>query len=409
MTYSITDAVEWRNWLTPKALRTRPVHGWYVFPHSFTDSLVHALVDEWQLTSTDKILDPFVGAGTTIVTARERGISAVGHDLSPLAVFATNTKIAAYRPDQLAVNMHKLLDCVRGIAFSVERDKAAYPDLVRTALSHGRLDVFLGIVKCIGGMEWREDDKNFFKLGLVSLIPEFSDAVASGGWLKWRRESAGAGDIIDAYSNRIARMLRDVQEPACSAEHWEASLADARNLPEPDGCYTAVITSPPYPNRHDYTRVFGVELMTFFLNWEENRTLRRQSFHSHPEARPTRPEALEYLQPDGLQNCITGVRDGRLRRMLQGYFVDVYLCLKEIERVCTPGAKVAVVVGNAQYDGNPVMVDEYTAELGERTSLRCEEIRVVRWRGNSAQQMKAFGRRPSRESIVIFSKEGRCQ
>ena len=34
-----------------------------------------------------------------------------------------------------------------------------------------------------------------------------------------------------------------------------------------------------------------------------------------------------------------------------------------------------------------IRVDEYTAELGERVGLICREIRAVRWRGNSAQQM----------------------
>lgn len=405
MTYLVTDAVEWKNWLTPKDLRTRPIHGWYVFPHSFTDSLVHALMDEWQLTSSDKMLDPFVGAGTTVVAARERGISATGHDLSPLAVFATNTKVAAYIPDRLAANLYQLLDCVREGFNDVATDTAGYPDLVRAALSRGRLDVFLGIAEYISEMEWRDCEKRFFKLGLISLIPEFSDAVASGGWLKWNHRGAAADGIVGAYAKRIAEMLVDVQEQACTALRWEASLADARSLPEDDGCYTAVITSPPYPNRHDYTRVFGVELMTFFLNWKQNRALRHQSFQSHPEARPKRPEALDYSPPHGLEDCINRIQGTRLRRMLRGYFVDLHLCLKELSRVCIPDAKIAIVVGNAQYDGNPVMVDEYTAELGERTGLRCTEIRVVRWRGNSAQQMKRYGRRPSRESVVIFTRE----
>ena len=45
-----------------------------------------------------------------------------------------------------------------------------------------------------------------------------------------------------------------------------------------------------------------------------------------------------------------------------------------------------------------------TAALGERAELVCQEIRAVRWRGNSAQQMGRYGREGSRESIVIFEK-----
>ena len=90
--------------------------------------------------------------------------------------------------------------------------------------------------------------------------------------------------------------------------------------------------------------------------------------------------------------------------MLRGYFLDMHLSLREVERVCRRGAKIAFVVGNARYVGKAVLVDEFTAEIGERIGLVCQEIRAVRWRGNSAQQMGRYGRVASRESIVIFEK-----
>lgn len=200
-------------------------------------------------------------------------------------------------------------------------------------------------------------------------------------------------------------MLEDVGDRAWDGrDGWKAELADARELPDGDGTYSAVITSPPYPNRHDYTRVFGVELMFGFLGWEENRELRRQSFHSHPEARPRRPLAGQYVEPAGLEGNMRHVQDGRIRRMLRGYFLDMHLCLREVERVCRSGAMMGFVIGNVRYNGEGIRVDEYTAELGERVGLVCREIRAVRWRGNSAQQMGRHGRVASRESIVIFQK-----
>ena len=175
-------------------------------------------------------------------------------------------------------------------------------------------------------------------------------------------------------------------------------------MPAPDAMYSSVITSPPYPNRHDYTRIFGVELMFAFHDWDANRALRYQSFHSHPEARPKRLSAKGYEVPESLERNIRNLGDQRMQRMLRGYFIDLYLCLREVERVCCAGGKVAFVVGNARYDGSVILVDEYTAEIGERAGLICKEIRTVRWRGNSAQQMGKYGRMASRESVVIFKK-----
>ena len=116
-------------------------------------------------------------------------------------------------------------------------------------------------------------------------------------------------------------------------------------MPTSDAEYSAVITSPPYPNRHDYTRIFGVELMFAFHDWEANRTLRYQTFHSHPEARPNRPSAEKYKPPEALEDSVRDLSDKRMKRMLNGYFLDMYLCLCEVARVCRKGARAAFVVG----------------------------------------------------------------
>ena len=52
------------------------------------------------------------------------------------------------------------------------------------------------------------------------------------------------------------------------------------------------------PYQQSFSRTsFEDYLVAESLNWEENRSLRHQSFHSHPEARPERPAAEEYVPP----------------------------------------------------------------------------------------------------------------
>ena len=147
--------------------------------------------------------------------------------------------------------------------------------------------------------------------------------------------------------------------------------------PRPVIDITAVITSPPYPNRHDYTRVFGVELMFGFLDWEETRELRYQSFHSHPEARPRRQGTDGYEQPPRLIKVLEHVREtaknSRVPSMIEGYFLDTFLSLREVKRLCRDNARIGWVVGNAQYCGVALPVDELTAEIAEQVRLRLRE------------------------------------
>lgn len=402
MDYQLTESTGWRHWVTPRPARVQSVHRWYLLPHSFTADLVHALIDEWGLDETDKLLDPFAGAGTTLVAAKERGIQGSGYDLSPLAILASNTKTADYRRARLQGAWVTL----KGTLGKCGRlnPRRIYSDLTRKALPDGRLWEFDTIAARIDQIDCDPSVRDFFRLALIAVIPRFSRAVANGGWLRWVPQSAATEPVAHAFGTQVEMMLSDVLDHKPSEGRWRVRIADARSLPDNNETYTAVITSPPYPNRHDYTRVFGVELLFEFLDWERLRMLRYQSFHSHPEARPIRPSADGYKPPGSLEGNIRRIKDKRIQDMLRGYFLDMYLCIRELVRVCRCGARIAVVVGNARYAGAPILVDEYTAEVGERTGLTCQEIRAVRWRGNSAQQMGKYGRVASRESIVMFQK-----
>ena len=378
-----------------------------MFPHSFTDELVHALIDEWGLGPNDRILDPFIGAGTTLLAAKEKGIPATGYDLSPLAVLATRVKSANYslhRLEKAWTALKRTLDPVRWNGAS-----RTYPDLVEKALPGRLLGAFDAVARQIDCLPYSATEQAFFHLALLNTIPHYSRAVATGGWLKWVENRTRVTSLPSTLVACVEAMLDDLCKVRLPHHSWwQVEQADARCLPDEASAYSAVITSPPYPNRHDYTRVFGVELMFGLLDWEETRRLRYQSFHSHPEARPKRPTKNGYISPKRLTQTITRLKkegnDPRIPLLLEGYFLDMYICLCEIRRVCRPGAKIALVVGNAQYCGEPILVDELTAEIGEQTGLTCEKVAVARYRGNSAQQMSKYGRNLSRESVVILSK-----
>ena len=350
-------------------------------------------------------MDPFVGAGTTILSAMERNIPAIGYDISPLSVFISRTKCAQYDPLVLASDWLAISDELerKRSVWNMQKD---YPSLVRRSLPDGRLEEFDRISHCIDSICSSPMENNFFSLALLAVLSHHSQAVRDGGWLRWLHEGAPANTVTRSFKGRVEEMLSDLEHLGERGMRWRAEVANARSLPTRDGAFSAAITSPPYPNRHDYTRIFGIELMFHFVNWEDNRAIRRQSMRSHPEARPMLPELAldDYRAPSDLVKAAKHIGDKRIQRMLVGYFEDMFLVLREMHRVCRTGAKIALVLGNVRYDGTCVAVDDLTAAVGEQAGLVCREIRTVRWRGNSAQQMGRYGRSASRESIVVFQK-----
>ena len=403
MQWKVTARKGWRHWVTPRSGRTAARHRWFLFPHSFSSELVEALAREWTLGRDDRLLDPFAGSGTSLLSARTLGISCDGFDISPLSVLACNGKVRTYSKATMQAHWETLK---RGLRKNVpETRNRNYPALVRRALPEGRLEALDRIWMTTESMTWTNAEREFFQLAILAILPRFSHALANGGWLRWTKQGLEAQRAVTILGEQVEQMLADLdEEKRPLGGSWTARVADARALPVQDSEYSAVITSPPYPNRHDYTRVFGVELMFAFQNWEENRLLRYQSFHSHPEARPERREVDDYHPPERLSDVVEKCIDVRVKRMLEGYFLDMYLSLCEVARACRTGGRVAYVVGNARYYGVELLVDEFTAEVGERAGLRCDEIRAVRWRGNSAQQMGKYGRVAARESVVIFTK-----
>jgi tRNA G10 N-methylase Trm11 len=56
----------------------RAVHDWYRFVLSFPPHLVQTYVDRFGLDTSNTVLDPFCGTGTTLVECKKLGIASVG-------------------------------------------------------------------------------------------------------------------------------------------------------------------------------------------------------------------------------------------------------------------------------------------------------------------------------------------
>lgn len=381
-------------WLTPRHARLLPVHRWFVFPHSFAPELVGWLVGELGVERGMTMLDPFCGAGTTLVEAEAHGVVPVGVDLLPVAVLASNAKVA--RPSSIALRAAR--------SQAVKAARAADPrtpksDLLRRALtptSYGRLAAALDSAEGSAG--------DCVRLAVLSSARRFSRLVADGGWLRESEAELLPRLVPDALDDALRRMEDDVRSIG-AGKVGVVHRADARSLPLADDSVDAVITSPPYPNRHDYTRVFAVELELGFALGEDVKKLRYAALHSHPEARPPR-KPHNYRPPKGLTRAVARVAekhaDPRIPRMLKGYFSDMCLIMNELARVLRKGGVAALIVGNAQYAGVPIPVDEHLAAIARSAGFQVADIILLRVRGNSAQQMAAYGRHPARESAVIL-------
>lgn len=395
--------------VTPRLLKDQPVHRWFYFPHSYSPQLVEMLLDEWQIQPGSVVVDPFVGAGTTMRAAQMKGISCIGADLSPLSVLVSNVKVERYEP----ACVEATLTSVRQLFEAEKTCDTARNERLQRAFRDAEFARLLRLRQAI--LQQPDCIRDLFLVGLLRTQQAISRAVPDGGWFRWVEREASEDKIWPGFEAQIDQILADVRcsetpRPGC----WRAYQRDARNIADisdeqlalNQGCH-AIITSPPYPNRHDYSRVFQIELLTLGMNENDIFDLRHNSLRSHVEARPpAESEGLDVL-PSTLEETLRSLpekTDRRIEPMLRGYFEDMDAVLRSSYELLLPGGMIALVVGNVRHVGVMVPVDEILMQVGEAIGYTPQTSWVARLRGNSAQQMGRFGRVPARESVVILQK-----
>jgi len=389
-----------------------PVLRLYRYKEAFAFSFVEEFISRFGLSEKDYIFDPFCGMSTTLFAASRKGIPSIGVDKLPIAVFVAQTLPLFYslNPGQIKETFEQLRLRVQqappaSVALDVAIMKVAFPP-----------DTLLELRK------WKTviDElgyplRDVFLLLFFSTLEACSYTSKDGQFLRLVRKKMTA-DPEEALENRVSEAERDIQ--LVRQFKWDQAvqlptvhLGDTRDLSNIDFGRqpTAIITSPPYANRYDYTRTYSLELCLHFVrNFAELKTLRFGILRSHieskvgPQEQPPHTAVREVV--DILKSKGKELNNPRIPTMLIGYFVDMQQVIREWARVLAPKARVAMIVDNVRFEGEMLPVDLVLSEMAEEAGFQVEEIVVARYKGNSSQQMGKYGRVPVRESVVVWRK-----
>jgi hypothetical protein len=257
--------------------------------------------------------------------------------------------------------------------------------------------------------------RDIMTLLLLSILEECSYTSKDGQFLRLNRQKR-ALDPSEALKRKVLEAEKELFliEQMNWRKRWHVPLVvqgDARQMPSAplQIAPTALITSPPYVNRYDYTRSYALELcFTFVRNSEELKELRFDTLRSHIEARvhpnehPHHPAVQEVLRV--LEQRRRRLNNARIPAMIAGYFVDIEQVIKEWARILAPNAWLVIVVDNVRYDGEMIPVDLILCDMAEQIGFETRAIWIARHKGNSSQQMRKYGRVPIRESVLIWRK-----
>lgn len=408
MTKIIDKRASLSDLISPHKDIQRPVYNWHSFKHSFSKALVDNLLKEFGLKRGAWVMDPFCGGGTTLLACKEAGIHSKGLDILPFSVFLSNVKTREYNPVKLLAEKQKFN----------QRNKVSLhiPALTNIPIAKKAFSMKIRneLIRIKQRIEEIDDStvRDFYNLGMLSILESVSNTSKSGGFLRIVKKRIKAENVREVFIDKIEAMISDVRKFYEDKKRKDidvsASLGDARNI-NAERKYDAIITSPPYPNRHDYTRIYSLEMLFDFVkNNDDLKKIRYETLRSHVEAR-RKYESSEYVKPAVLNKLIARVRKNGTNNpmvigMLEGYFEDMYLAIREMAKRLRNKGKIALVVSNVRFAGVNITVDEILSEIGTQVGLKSKAIWIARYRGNSSQQMKKYKREPSRESIVVWEK-----
>lgn len=412
----IKERLDFRSFLGFRLNKAKPIFKWFRFKEAFSGRLVEEiLTDEWKLPPDSLIFDPFAGCGTTLLTCQQLGYPAIGVDILPVAVFASKVKLhTKYDLNEL----RRAIDEVLSKPFSSTGKSFPRIRIVDLALPQEAQEKLLFCREQISSIQ-EPSIRDFLMLGLLASVEEASYTSKDGQFLRLVERPPQSVETV--LGNKLDEMLADLTKLDGAKQEPKAQifLGDARRLPiqvlRYKGKVSGIITSPPYLNRYDYSRTYALELCLLYnehgeswvKDFEDLKNIRHSLLRSHIESTPAPTNFAKVSALEEVLNCLElkQLNNPRIPIMIEGYFEDMNLAIREMAKMLKPGGLVALVVDNVRFEGELIPVDLILSEIATKHKLRTLEIRVPRYKGNSSQQMERYGRVPVRESIVFWQKE----
>ena len=183
------------------------------------------------------------------------------------------------------------------------------------------------------------------------------------------------------------------------------------------------MTSPPYCNRYDYTRTYALELAMLGLTQVEVLRLRQEMLSCTVENREKDllkicSQWIPFIEAANQQKLLQTIytylehekasgtlNNNGIPRMVRGYFFEMACVIGECVRVLKPNARLFMVNDNVRYAGVSISVDMILSDIAQTLGFEVEQILVVPGKkGNSSQQMGAYGRAPLRKCVYVWRK-----
>jgi hypothetical protein len=376
--------------LTFKANRGIGRHGWLRLTPAYGVRLVEQIAES--LDHNDVVLDPFCGTGTTALVCAERGMTADTVDINPFLTWLTQVKCDFYAA----------ADCEAASLVRINPHGGTHwtPPIhdIKKWWEAPILAKLANICHQIQTAKVGEKPRNLLKAAFCRLVVRTANVTFGHQSMSFKKNLAAAnGELNELLHWEFETILRETVAGAMANPKTtpRVLLGDSRALETllPKNRYSAVITSPPYPNRMSYVRELRPYM--YWLGFLEN--ARQASELDWRAIGGTWGAATSNLgkwvpdltvPSDGFYETIDSIKKGAspiLAPYVHKYFVDTVHHLRGLKPCMKSGGRLFYVVGNSKFYGTMLHTEEIYASILRAEGFVDIQIENIRKRSSKKE------------------------
>ncbi len=361
-------------------------HGYHRYPAKFIPQLVEKLIDDYISHKEANINDPFMGCGTTVVTAISRGFKASGTDINKIAYLIAKVKSTPIEPEYLNKKIEQLLNRLK---FLNGTQTTLFDDKIEPLIPQKHLDRInywfteknkneLGkILRIIN----EEDDpviREFFLVAFSHILKNCSIWL-QGSTKPTRDLKKNSIKPYDALRRHLIKMQNGNEAfyRVVSAkvrenvdQYLKIEIGDARKQPVSDETVDLIITSSPYVTSYEYADLH--QLSTIWLDLANDLKECKKEFIGTSYKKYENKRLRSSIAMDIVDKM--SLKSKKIAKEIEAFFIDMEEVFDESFRILKQGGRCCYVIGDTKLKGIDVLNAEVFAESLQYSGFKFDRL-----------------------------------